>query len=213
MFVGKTVLVRTTDVKEKVENLSSAHAKVIDGILSKEEIEGTEERTIEEINDAQKTAVFVGRLSQNKNPQIAIQVMEELGEDFQKLIIGGGPLEEQIKKRAADSDVQVLGHVPHEKVLDILKKADLLILPSATEAYPTVVFEALALGCWVIATPVGILPDVDHDRLLLRERSQMVKTIECAKFKGDRSIDESVLSQYSFENYSSRTLEALQDAQ
>jgi glycosyltransferase involved in cell wall biosynthesis len=59
--------------------------------------------------------------------------------------------------------VRFLGSVPRDAVLRLFHAADASVLPSAWENFPHTVVEALAVGCPVIATAVGGVPEVVRD--------------------------------------------------
>jgi glycogen(starch) synthase len=56
--------------------------------------------------------------------------------------------------------VRFLGGVPRDQVLRLFGAADASVLSSAWENFPHTVVEALAVGCPVIATAVGGVPEV-----------------------------------------------------
>jgi glycosyltransferase involved in cell wall biosynthesis len=59
--------------------------------------------------------------------------------------------------------VRFVGSVSREQVLRLFRVADASILSSAWENFPHTVVEALAVGCPVIATAVGGVPEVVRD--------------------------------------------------
>src|SRR6187431_1214084 len=59
--------------------------------------------------------------------------------------------------------LRFLGSVPRETVLRLFRAADASVLPSAWENFPHTVVEALAVGCPVIASAVGGVPEVVRD--------------------------------------------------
>ena len=77
-------------------------------------------------------------------------------------IAGDGPERDALHRLATGlglgSRVRFLGAVPHEKLLGILERAVLCVVPSRSEPYGIVVVEAQALGVPVVATSVGNLP-------------------------------------------------------
>jgi glycosyltransferase involved in cell wall biosynthesis len=101
------------------------------------------------------------------------------------------------------------GQRSHEETLSIIAASDGLLLPSHTEAYPTVVFEALALNCTVFATPVGILPEVYHPHLHLASTEELGDKIQSMSFRETRGLDEETLEQYSMERFADHILGAL----
>lgn len=83
-------------------------------------------------------------------------------DDVTLLIAGDGPLEADLKARAAGlglgESVRFLGRVPNEQVAALTAAADVFALSSALEATPTVALEALACGTPVVSTdnPGGV---------------------------------------------------------
>lgn len=86
-----------------------------------------------------------------------------------KFIIGGdGPLrdslERQIQKANLDDVVTMLGWIPRDEVCQRLNELKLLVIPSYYDVGPQILFEAMACGTPVLATPVGVVTDVIRDR-------------------------------------------------
>lgn len=78
------------------------------------------------------------------------------------LLVGDGPhrpaLEEQVALLGLEGRVTFTG--ARDDVARLLAAADLFVLPSLTEALPTVVAEAMAAGLPVVATRVGGIPEM-----------------------------------------------------
>ena len=84
------------------------------------------------------------------------------------LAIGGGSLrpviEEAARERGLVDQVTFLPALPQQHLLEYMRAADLMVLPSTHDGCPTVVLEAMALGIPVVATAVGgIVDQVDPD--------------------------------------------------
>lgn len=98
-------------------------------------------------------AVFVGRLSVEKGIDTLLAAWENLAPKIPLKIIGEGPLEEAVADTAARiPNIEWLGYMPLEKLLDIVGKAQFFIYPSKwNETFSRVAVEAFAKGTPVIA--------------------------------------------------------------
>ncbi|MFC6423053.1 glycosyltransferase [Ornithinimicrobium tianjinense] len=105
-------------------------------------------------------AVFVGHEFERKGLPLLLAAASDLP-DHHVVVVGGTP--QQIDSARADLSAEVAarvhwtGRIPDPR--RALAASDVLVLPSAYEANPLVVLEALASGLQVVATPVGSVPD------------------------------------------------------
>ncbi|MCS6803960.1 MAG: glycosyltransferase family 4 protein [Acidobacteriota bacterium] len=67
------------------------------------------------------------------------------------------------QQRGVMSAIELLGPVPFEQRWDVLRRADIFVLPSYEEGLPVTVLEAMAVGLPVVTTPVGGIPQVVED--------------------------------------------------
>lgn len=103
-----------------------------------------------------KNLGFIGRLSREKNPFLAIDIANQLSMPI--YIAGDGPLKSEVISYSLKSNnVRLLGW---QNSLEFYKKIDCLILTSEIEGVPNVILEALASGLPVIATNVGGIPSL-----------------------------------------------------
>jgi glycosyltransferase involved in cell wall biosynthesis len=81
------------------------------------------------------------------------------------VIVGEGPLAEEllalIREKQLEATVVLAG--PSDNAPDELAAADVVTIPSVWESGPLVLAEALELSRPVVATPVGLVPEVIHD--------------------------------------------------
>lgn len=112
--------------------------------------------------------IFLGRLSEQKNPFKFIEIIERLvgnNNQIKAAMIGSGEMMElcakQIKNKKLSSNIDLLGFI--DNPYPILSNSKLLIMPSKWEGFGLAAVEALALGIPVIATPVGGLPGIVDD--------------------------------------------------
>jgi glycosyltransferase involved in cell wall biosynthesis len=109
---------------------------------------------------------FAGRLGPQKAVGVLLSTLADV-HDVALVIAGDGPdraaLERRVRELGLEGRVRFLGGVPREQVLRLFRAADASVLSSAWENFPHTVVEALAVGCPVIATAVGGVPEVVRD--------------------------------------------------
>ncbi|KXB03934.1 hypothetical protein AKJ47_01345 [candidate division MSBL1 archaeon SCGC-AAA261G05] len=108
--------------------------------------------------------IVVGRLDWNKGIEDFVKAVRYIVEDnlsFIGVVIGPDPknlkngFEKMSKKLGVSENVIFTGKVPFKDLVLAYKQADLLLLPSFYEGFPTVVMEAMLSQTPVIATPNG----------------------------------------------------------
>jgi rhamnosyl/mannosyltransferase len=103
--------------------------------------------------------LFVGRLRYFKGLRYLISAMSDI--DATLIVIGTGPEERSLKQQTTDLDLQgkviFLGDVCDDVLPSYYHGCDLFVLPSShrTEAFGTVLLEAMAAGRPVISTELG----------------------------------------------------------
>ena len=121
------------------------------------------EKVRSELGFNQKTLLFVGRLDPVKGHDLVIKAMKEL-EGYKLVIVGDGPLEQDLKKMASElnvaSRVQFEGRIDQVKLPDYYGAADALVLASSREGWPNVLLESIACGTPVVASGVWGIPEV-----------------------------------------------------
>jgi glycosyltransferase involved in cell wall biosynthesis len=110
--------------------------------------------------------VFAGRLGPQKALGIALEAVAAVSA-LTLVIAGDGPERAMLERRARDlgleDRVRFRGNVKRDEVLRLFRAADASVVSSAWENFPHTVVEALAVGCPVIATAVGGVPEVVRD--------------------------------------------------
>jgi glycosyltransferase involved in cell wall biosynthesis len=108
---------------------------------------------------AKVVVAYMGRLDPEKRVPQLVRAFTELdpGPDTALVIAGGGTQEKRVRKLAEDhANVHVLGVVTDpDRRLEILRGADVYVLPSTAEGLALSLLEAMACGCAVIATDAG----------------------------------------------------------
>ena len=110
--------------------------------------------------------LFVGHEFDRKGLQLLIDALSGAPEQFRLLVVGGTTDLVDCARRRADT-VRVTDRVHLVGTLAdpaaAFQAADLFGLPSAYESFGLVVLEAMAYGLPVMATAVGVVPDVVRD--------------------------------------------------
>ena len=105
-----------------------------------------------------------------KNPLQLVQTLNGLKQfQWQCVMIGDGPLMQDIKRAVAESDLegrfQFTGWVDPQDVLNWFDRSDILFMPSRSEGLPVVGVQALAKGLAIVASQVGGFVDlVDNNK-------------------------------------------------
>jgi glycosyltransferase involved in cell wall biosynthesis len=114
---------------------------------------------IEDRFDAKRLFVYLGRISTEKNIEALLKAWKhsKMGSDSQLLIVGDGPLTATLRPFYNEEDGIIwLGFVADEqRRIDILRAADVFILPSLVEGLSLSLLEAMACGVACIATDAG----------------------------------------------------------
>ena len=120
------------------------------------------------INKSNKfRVVAVGRLAAEKGHLMLLEAAEILSDRNLAIdleLIGDGPMEAELKRRAADVPVpvavQFAGALDTVATLQRIRQADALCVASFNEGLPTVILEAMAVHTLVIATSVAGIPEI-----------------------------------------------------
>ncbi|MBU2214161.1 glycosyltransferase family 4 protein [Patescibacteria group bacterium] len=110
---------------------------------------------------------FCGRIVTNKGLRKLIEVVHSL-HGVRLVIIGDGPLrtkcEDLVRSLGMQNRVAFLGWMPDlEAVLGAVASASIFVMCSRSEGGPRSVLEAMAIGMPVVATPVGVVPEIIKD--------------------------------------------------
>ncbi len=104
--------------------------------------------------DEADSVLYVGRLAAEKNIEHFL-ALAEARPDCRFTVAGDGPLRGLVEQRQKDlPNLNFLGWCSRERVVAELDAHQVLVLPSAVEAFGTVALEALARERLVITTPV-----------------------------------------------------------
>lgn len=105
-------------------------------------------------SDNKRSFIFIGRMEHRKGLHILNPVLRELISEpgFEMHFIG--PVAD--KDKINSENLIYHGRINDEvQIRSILDRCDCLVLPSLSEGMPTVILEAMARGCAILATDVG----------------------------------------------------------
>jgi glycosyltransferase involved in cell wall biosynthesis len=103
-------------------------------------------------------ALFIGRLIEEKGIDLLCRTWSTLGSTIPLKIAGDGPLRPTIQGL---SRVEYLGQCERPRLIELLKQAAFLVVPSLWyEGFPMVIVEALACGTPVIASALGSMNEL-----------------------------------------------------
>lgn len=213
LFMGDRALCQTPSIYREMQRLSNTVVKRLDGAVNKEKIYDTlnTEFGIDSIVNWDKDSciqlIFVGRLTELKNPTILVRLLTRLPQEYSLLIIGDGPQRVSVEAAITEADVShrvhLAGSLPHKQTLRAIYESDLLVLPSEADAYPAVVFEALSLNTPVLATPVGVLPSIKNERLTTVPLGEFRNILPRIDTETEEGIDDETLERFSADRLAS----------
>lgn len=111
------------------------------------------------------TALFIGRLTEQKNLPLAVRALAPLRERVRLVCVGGGEQAATVQRLAAELnlDLELTGVVAHTELPAQLQRADLFVLPSIIEGHPKALIEAMAAGLPCVGTRAPGIVDVLTD--------------------------------------------------
>lgn len=128
--------------------------------------------------------LYLGRLSEEKNPFHMIEVAKELlannVNDFVIDIVGEGGLKNQLESMIESNNLQkhVIMHGFRNDVQKVIHDSHCMVIPSFREGLPVVLVEAAASLLPIISTPIGSIPDfINETNGYLSSHADFAKTM------------------------------------
>ena len=144
---SKRVLVLNRFSEEYAKRYAAGRVEVVPNF-----VDGHDMFAREMVSEKVRHAVFVGHVRREKGAIEILKAAEQLPDVKFTLI---GPVQQEIADMICGSNVELAGTQTHERVQQILRKADVFLFPSYTEGFANALLEAMAAGLPVIATDVG----------------------------------------------------------
>lgn len=165
---GRNVMLATGGAAES-PSVKNPHIKwIFSTSLRRADLENSQPRQFPK--DGKIKLAIACRQEKNKGTDVVIAALPQILQRFPQVsldVIGDGSLLDELKKQSANLGLEKRivfhGKVKQSQVTELLKKADILCYPTASEGFPKVVLEALAAGLPVITTKVSVLPQLIGD--------------------------------------------------
>ena len=158
-----------------------------------------------DLNNYNYDVAYVGRLTEQKDPDRLIEVLRQLVKKIPAVkiaIVGTGNLEEHTRHLAEQNslmnNINFLGFMNNP--LKVLEGSKVMIMTSKYEGLPMTVLEAMALGVPIVSTPVDGLKDVivngvngyleDENELLVQRLFNIIDNIDLRNQLSDKAAEE-----------------------
>lgn len=129
-----------------------------------------------------KLLLFVGRLAPEKDVESLLPLIKE-NQNLRLAVVGGGPLEEELREKFACTPTVFTGFLKGEKLAQAFASADAFIFPSTSETLGLVLTEAMASGIPVIAadSPPTVEQIIDGENGLIYQKEHHCSLEACIK--------------------------------
>lgn len=117
------------------------------------------------VGDGRRTIIFAGRLVAEKGifDLLASLALLRHAEDARLVVCGSGPAEAEIRERTRalglEDRVVFAGYLAGRQLADAYRSADVFVLPSYSEGFPTAITEAMDAGLPIITTRIRGMAD------------------------------------------------------
>lgn len=148
---------------------------------------------------------FIGRLSNEKGAKTLIEAAKQL--PYKLVVIGGGPLEEELKANGSDN-IEFVGFKQWDDIKELVGKARFSVIPSEWyENNPLSVIEAQCLGTPVLGARIGGIPElVEEDKTGMTFESGNVEDLkEKIQKMWNANFDYSVIAKESQARYNAES--------
>ncbi|GGL58756.1 glycosyltransferase [Sporolactobacillus putidus] len=178
----------------------------------------------------QLSIISAARFVEKKGLEYGIQAVGSLirqGFPVRYSIIGGGPLEDRLRRIIAEQQlsdhVHLLGWKTQDELIRVMKGAQIVLVPSVTagdgdmEGIPVQLMEAMAMGKIVVSTRHSGIPELIHDRIngfLVEEKDAagLAKTVREILSSPEKQIEAAeharltVVGQFNIERLNARLI-------
>ncbi|MCA9414439.1 MAG: glycosyltransferase family 4 protein, partial [Candidatus Omnitrophica bacterium] len=123
------------------------------------------------------TVLYVGRLEKNKGTDVLFEAIPSVLESFPRARFrfigsdtptgeGGGSFQEQLFEglpKDLHTSVQMVGAIPHDRLIDEYRQATLFVIPSLFDNFPNTCLEAMSCGSAIVGSDTGGIREMLDD--------------------------------------------------
>jgi glycosyltransferase involved in cell wall biosynthesis len=157
--------------------------------------------------ESQASLLSVGDTLPVKGHDLLIRALPLVRGNVRLTIVGKNVTNEQLLKLAIKEDVHervsFVDSVPHQRVKEFIDRADIVCMPSRSDAQPAAAVESLACGRPVVGTRVGGLTDIILDGFngYLAEPESPESLADCIEKAMSTRWDYRAISSWALQNY------------
>ncbi len=173
-IIAPSKYMKGTLVKYSGVESSKIHV-VYNAIRSHSYSEGDIDKLRKRLLDGSKYSVISAcRMVPWKGVEYLIEAFKTLPGDIRLILIGDGPIKEDLQKRSKGLNIKFLNKVPHSQIQKYIQASDVYALPSIYEPSALALLDCLVTQTPIIATNVGGTPEIISDGktgLLIKDRN------------------------------------------
>lgn len=202
----RIVVVSEAIAQDLIDNFESDPSRIVvmnNAVdVSKAQMLGLEPVTEVAFDDGVPSVVFVGRIERVKGLSFLLRAMAKVIEQMPArcILVGGGTQEDYLRALARHLGIEDSVHFVGSQTnpFRFMSRATTFVLPSLSEGMPTVLIEAMACGCPVVATDIAggavrkLLNDGDCGLIVPREDVDGLATALTRVLK-DESLRETLI--------------------
>lgn len=177
----------------------------------------------EKIERENKQILWVGRFVPGKGVEYlieAINILAKKHHNFRLLMIGKGPMENIIKQKIQDFNLEnritIQKFIPNSELPKIYQNSDIFVLPSLEEGVPRTILEAMSCGIPVVCSNLPQLVNIisdggflipTKDPETLADKVSIILSDESLAGKMGQSGRENVILNYSWSDTVEKTIQ------
>jgi len=197
-WIDRVVAMNQT-MAQQIQRYSGQTPAVIGNFVDEAALD---QHRIEPEKENRKRFVFVGSLTQRKQPWLLIEAMAEItqaGEEVMLDVVGSGPLldslQQQVERLKLEKSVVFHGFV--DQPVKLLSHADAMILPSLSEGISRAALEALHIGVPCVLRDVDSNADLvtngENGMLFERDEQLAQSMLAAADISREKGHQQSLL--------------------